>query len=140
MLKKSTGGIKTINSHYSSVTDIWSNTEIRYGYMTNMSSLIMRDLRFDNSNNDIVMQDFNNYYKLNPITFVYPLATPVFIPLQQDMRYTIRELHTNYPTTVVSNDESAHMEVSYVADTKNYIDKKFKELNQAIVNTQIALL
>lgn len=140
MLKKSAGGIKTINSHYSSVTDIWSNTEIRYGYMTNMSSLIMRDLRFDNSNNDIVMQDFNNYYKLNPITFVYPLATPVFIPLQQDMRYTIRELHTNYPTTVVSNDESAHMEVSYVADTKNYIDKKFKELNQAIVNTQIALL
>lgn len=140
MLQKSAGGIKTINSHYSSVTDIWSNTEIRHGYMTNISSLIMRDLRFDNSNNDIAMQDFNNYYKLNPITFVYPLATPAFIPLQQDMRYTIRELHTNYPTTVVSNDESAHMEVSYVADTKNYIDKKFKELNQAIVNTQIALL
>ena len=51
-----------------------------------------------------------------------------------------KALHTNYPTTIISNDENAHMEVSYVADTKNYIDKKFKELSQAIVNTQIALL
>ena len=32
------------------------------------------------------------------------------------------------------------MELTYIADTKKYIDKKFEELNQAIVNTQIALL
>lgn len=52
----------------------------------------------------------------------------------------ISTLHTNYPTTIISNSKDAHMEVSYAADTKNYIDKKFKELNQAIMNTQIALL
>ena len=32
------------------------------------------------------------------------------------------------------------MELTYIADTKSYIDQKFEELNQAIVNTQIALL
>lgn len=66
--------------------------------------------------------------------------TPTFEPFPQDIQNAYKALHTNYPTTVISNDESAHMEVSYVADTKNYIDKKFKELSQAIVNTQIALL
>lgn len=50
----------------------------------------------------------------------------------------LKAIHTNYPTTVLTSENE--ISVEYVADTKHYIDNKFEELNQAIVNTQIALL
>lgn len=71
---------------------------------------------------------------------LYITATPIETDLPPETIEAFKTLHSNYPTTVISNDENAGMEVSYVADTKHYIDKKFEELNQAIVNTQIALL
>ena len=48
--------------------------------------------------------------------------------------------------TVISNDESAHMEVSYVADTKNYIvskietplQKQITDLQNALINQKIS--
>ena len=53
-----------------------------------------------------------------------------------------RTLHTNYPTTKVSTDSTpqAGLEMEYVADTKSYIDKKFKELQKALVNTNTQVL
>lgn len=53
-----------------------------------------------------------------------------------------RTLHTNYPTTKVSTDSTpqAGLEMEYVADTKSYIDKKFEELQKALVNTNTQVL
>lgn len=68
------------------------------------------------------------------------LATPIERDLTAEEIAAYKALRTYSPTTVITNDAGAGMEVAYVADTKAYIDKKFKELNQAIVNTQIALL
>lgn len=68
------------------------------------------------------------------------LATPIERDLTPEELAAYEALHTNYPTTVITNDAGAHMEAIYVADTKAYINKKFEELNQAIVKTQIALL
>lgn len=68
------------------------------------------------------------------------LATPIERDLTPEEIAAYKALRTYGPTTVITNDAGAGMEVTYVADTKAYIDKKFKELNQAIVNTQIALL
>ena len=68
------------------------------------------------------------------------LATPIERDLTPEEIAAYKALRTYSPTTVITNDAGAGMEVTYVADTKAYIDKKFKELNQAIVNTQIALL
>lgn len=82
----------------------------------------------------------SKYDEGKPVEVQYILASPIERDLTPEEIAAYKALHTNYPTTVISNDESAYMEVSYVADTKNYIDKKFKELGQAIVNTQIALL
>lgn len=72
--------------------------------------------------------------------FQYVLATPIERDLTPEEIAAYKALRTYGPTTVITNDAGAGMEVTYVADTKAYIDKKFKELNQAIVNTQIALL
>lgn len=89
---------------------------------------------------DTVEKAMNKLSGLKEAYAMYILKTPIKRVLTLAEIEAYKKLHTNYPITIISNDESAHMEVSYVADTKNYIDKKFKELNQAIVNTQIALL
>lgn len=81
-----------------------------------------------------------NLLKSSSVEFIYVLKTPIETQLAPEVIEAYKKLHTNYPTTTITNDENAGMEVSYVADTKNYINKKFAELNQAIVNTQIALL
>ena len=49
-------------------------------------------------------------------------------------------MKTYYPTTRIQNDSNAGMEVEYVADTKNYIDKKFVELEEKLTNTNTELL
>lgn len=43
-------------------------------------------------------------------------------------------LNTYYPNTTVYNDAGAYMEVGYIADTKLYVDNKFRELASAILN------
>lgn len=72
------------------------------------------------------------------VEFYAQLKTPVYEPLPETDQDAIKNLHSYYPNTTI--ECGAWTEVSYIADTKKYIDKKFEELNQAIVNTQIALL
>ena len=86
------------------------------------------------------LDEIRNYITSNNFAFLILIDSPIEKDLAPEEITEYKKTHTNYPTTVITNDAGAHMEVSYVADTKAYIDKKFKELNQAIVNTQIALL
>ncbi len=82
------------------------------------------------SNSDI---DFLYYDSAN---------TPIFIPLSQSEQSAIRALKTYYPTTVITVDGGEvdpNIEVTYTADTKNYIDQKTEAINKAIVTTQKAL-
>ena len=48
------------------------------------------------------------------------------------------EVQTFYPTTNILNDEHCGMEVTYKADTKNYIDKiigaRLSALESALIN------
>ena len=43
------------------------------------------------------------------------------------------DISTYFPTTNILNDENAEMEIVYIADTKTYIDNKFKELSTAVI-------
>ncbi|WP_417301280.1 hypothetical protein, partial [Enterocloster sp.] len=76
----------------------------------------------------------------NPTTLMYMLGTPIEINLTPEEIAAYKALHTNYPTTVISNDAGAHMEVAYVADTKNYIHNLEERLNAKLVNIQSALI
>lgn len=58
---------------------------------------------------------------------MYNTTQTEFVPLPQSEQEAIRTLQTYYPTTVVSNSENMEMELSYVADTKNYTDRKIEE-------------
>lgn len=73
------------------------------------------------------------YLRDNPITVVGLLKEPIVTELSSEEVQKILALHTNKPNTTIWNDQDAEMQVTYVADTKSYIDNKFKELSNAIV-------
>lgn len=78
-------------------------------------------------------EEIKNYLEQNPIEILYLLKEPIVTELSSDEVQKILALHTNKPNTTIWNDQDAEMQVTYVADTKSYIDKKFKELSDAIV-------
>lgn len=63
----------------------------------------------------------------------YKIKEPIVTNLSAEEVQKILALHTNKPNTTIWNDQNADMQITYVADTKSYIDKKFKELSDAIV-------
>ena len=74
------------------------------------------------------------------IEIMYMSNNSVFVPLPQPEQDAIRALATYYPTTVVSNSEDMEMELSYVADTKNYTDRKIEEAVSAQTQSLANLL
>ena len=76
----------------------------------------------------------------DPVIAQYIAKEPIEHDLTPEEIAAYKALYTNYPTTVISNDESAHMEVSYVADTKNYIAKVNAPLQKQITELQNALI
>ena len=81
------------------------------------------------------LEDYNAWLAENPLEFLYELAEPIETPLSDEELAQYSALHTNYPNTTVLNDGVAGMQLSYVADTKTYIDNKFIELQNAILAT-----
>lgn len=75
--------------------------------------------------NATTIEEFKTLLQSNPITVLYQLAEPVFVPLSETEQNQMNSLHTNRPTTVLMNDQGCEMSLEYVADTKNYIDQNF---------------
>ena len=84
--------------------------------------------------------EFIQYCKDNNVKIMQILADPIITDLTQEELDQYNALLMNYPNTTVVNDAGAYMEVEYVADTKCYIDNKFKELQTALANTNAQLL
>ena len=116
--------------------DIFVTDEVSCGYTSGANFLRVRLPISAGTTNEGV----KNYLTDKSFKILYILATPIERDLTPEELAAYSSLHTNCPTTVITNDAEAHMEATYVADTKAYINKKFEELNQAIVKTQIALL
>lgn len=74
------------------------------------------------------VEELKALLRIVPIVFAFPLATPIETPLTEAELASFKALHTNKPHTTVLNDHSAHMELSYVADTKTYIDRKIEAI------------
>lgn len=66
------------------------------------------------------------------IEFEFILETPIETDLTEEEIARYKATHTNYPNTTIINYANAYTEVGYVADTKLYIDNKFKELTSAM--------
>lgn len=94
------------------------------------------------NNKDIQVVAHYENENLNEIDLMYVLEIPIETDLTPEEIDVYRTLHTNYPSTVVTTDADLKpgMEMEYVADTKSYIDKKFEELQKALVNTNTQVL
>ncbi len=115
-------------SHYvlAGITNQEKNNIFSIGEGAYTNSLWIRDTSFS------AVQDFKAHLsdlneKSDPIMVVSPAAQTEFIPLPQSEQNAIRALKTYYPTTVITVDGGEldpDVEVTYTADTKNYIDNK----------------
>lgn len=56
------------------------------------------------------------------------IKEPIVTELSSEEVQKILALHTNKPNTTIWNDQDAEMQITYVADTKNYIDNKLAEI------------
>lgn len=85
-------------------------------------------------------EDYVNYFRENDDKVIYNSTEQEFVPLPQPEQDAIRALATHYPTTVVSNSEDMEMELTYVADTKNYTDRKIEQAVSAQTQSLANLL
>lgn len=105
------------------------------GYTTNGVRAVV-------NNNDIQVVAHYEDKILTEIDLVYVLKTPIETDLTSEEIAAYRALRTNYSTTNVftDSDPQVGLGMEYVADTKSYIDKKFEELQKALVNTNTQII
>lgn len=77
-------------------------------------------------------EEIKNYLEQNPIEILYLLKEPIVTNLSAEEVQKILNLHTNKTNTTIWNDQNADMQITYVADAKNYIDSKFTELENSV--------
>lgn len=116
--------------------DIFVTDEVSCGYTSGANFLRVRLPISAGTTNEGV----KNYLTDKSFKILYILATPIERDLTPEELAAYSSLHTNCPTTVITNDAGAHMEVSYVADTGKYIQNLEERLNAKLVNIQSALI
>ena len=116
--------------------DIFVTDEVSCGYTSGANFLRVRLPISAGTTNEGV----KNYLTDKSFKILYILATPIERDLTPEELAAYKALHTNYPTTVITNDAGAHMEVRYVADTGKYIQNMESRLNAKLVNIQSALI
>lgn len=112
---------------------MWTD-ENGYVYIPSNRTIVVTDNRFTDL--DLAKRIID----AKQAKLLYIMDMPIEHDLTPEEIAAYKALHTNYPTTVISNDESAHMEVTYVADTKNYIAKVNASLQKQITELQNALI
>ena len=70
---------------------------------------------------------------------LYELGTPIRTPLTAEQIAEIEKVHTFYPVTNISNDFDCGMKVTYLADSKNYIDNQLALQAQAREQEMMAM-
>lgn len=86
------------------------------------------------------IDELKTYIGENEIYILYELPDPIEHDLPPEIIESYKQLRINYPVTSVLNDSNAGMSMSYIADTKNYIDGKFESLQKALINTNAQLI
>ena len=112
-----------------------------YGIYGDHSNIGTGDKCFRPPNETITtLEQWKQWLNENPLEIVYHTKSSQFVHLPQSEQDAIRALQTYYPTTVVSNSEDMEMELTYVADTKNYTDRKIEQAVSAQTQSLANLL
>lgn len=86
-------------------------------------------------NENYTLNELNEYLADIEIAIIAQLEEPIVTDLTVEEVQKLLALHTNKPNTTIWNDQNAEMQITYVADTKKYIDDKFEELSEAITTS-----
>lgn len=86
-------------------------------------------------NENYTLNELNEYLADIEIAIIAQLEEPIVTDLTVEEVQKLLALHTNKPNTTIWNDQNAEMQVTYVADTKKYIDDKFEELSESITTS-----
>lgn len=93
--------------------------------------------------NVTTLEQWLEWLRQNPIIMLHKTKTTEFIPLPQSEQDAIRALKTYYTTTVIAVDGGEvipSVEITYTADTKNYIDGKIANYHVMAQANQIAMM
>ena len=140
-IKSENGYKKSLCSHFKNVVNVWFNEIGKYGYYSDHGNLQNKYFVSDKQTVD----DFKAWLMQQkeagtPVEIVYKTAEETWEPLPEETQLALNALHTNYPTTVVTNSEDTEMELSYIADTKNYYLSREQTLQKQIFEIQNALI
>lgn len=80
------------------------------------------------------LEDWKSWLLENELIIYFVLEEPIETDLTADELKVYENLQTFYPVTNVSNNANCGMSITYVADTKNYIDNKIASLEKALYN------
>lgn len=123
-------GIASMCSNLLWNRNVYPDSNRENGYLINDNTFFVRVAESLALNTE---PDFRTWLASNPITLQYVLATPIETDLSEAQIQAYKSLTTFKPTSIISNDANAQMEVEYAADTKAYIDNKLQEIAQALV-------
>ena len=132
-------------NYFSLIADAYLKSIIGFTMGDYIAVRVSRSLLPDWDENNPSAEPWTNWLKArkeagNPVIVRYALKTPIERDLTPEEITAYKALRTYGPTTVVSSDAGVHMEVTYVADTKNYIRNLEQRLSAKLVNIQSALI
>lgn len=119
------GGQKCLMTHLPNVKTILTSAEIGWNNAQGGGSCLGIRVPTSIASN---VTELKNWLAENNVQYIYQLAEPIETPLTAEELAYYKALHTNYPNTTIFNSDGTNMDVSYIADTKLYIDNKFAEL------------
>lgn len=127
--KETTNASRVLSTHFTSKTfnEKWGNV-----FKVNGSFYFGKKETPDNISDKNSMKQ---WLIDNKVKILFQLEEPIVNELSSEEVQKILALHTNKPNTTIWNDQNAEMQITYVADTKKYIDDKFEELSEAITTS-----
>lgn len=138
LFRNSILSIENINPYCKSnmfkFTNLWTDGVMSHNHLFYVSSTNI----YVSYNEITSLNDFKTWLNKNPITVYYQLATPTEEDIPAELLSQLKELQTYVTTTNVmfeARDVYPIVDLEYIADTKTYIDNKFKELAEVIITS-----
>lgn len=83
---------------------------------------------FDDFSDENALSNFKANLSANPLVVMTYLDTPIETDLTEAQIQAYKSLTTFKPTSIISNDANAQMEVEYACDTKTWVTNKINTL------------
>lgn len=138
LFRNSILSIENINPYCKSnmfkFTNLWTDGVMSHNHLFYVSSTNI----YVSYNEITSLNNFKTWLNKNPITVYYQLATPTEEDIPAELLSQLKELQTYVTTTNVmfeASDVYPIVDLEYIADTKTYIDNKFKELAEVIITS-----